>query len=196
MDAKTKRFLAGLDAVKLRELRDHASAKLASGVFKPNLRRDGLAAAIVEVICEFTNAKQIDLTRPPSLMGKAAQYREFRRKLDVEGLSTWLYNAAGKNQITMRGLVHLSVELLHDRLIEMGIPVSATTIMNHMHRVPAVLNQSFPGYAQSGLLHLVIREHHKDERRERSDEPLPRREGTPTRKPNLAYNAGRGSRRR
>jgi hypothetical protein len=38
----------------------------------------------------------------------------------------------------------------------MEVAVSARTLMSHIHRLPAVINKSFPGYAQAGHLGKII----------------------------------------
>ena len=44
----------------------------------------------------------------------------------------------------------------HADLCRMEVAVSARTLMSHIHRLPAVINKSFPGYAQAGHLGKII----------------------------------------
>lgn len=66
------------------------------------------------------------------------------------------FTKAGLDKIQRRALFQIGLKLLYDNLTAMGIPVTSVTMMHHVHRVPAMINQQLPGYAESGLLHLVV----------------------------------------
>jgi hypothetical protein len=57
----------------------------------------------------------------------------------------------------LRTLLRLSLGLTLEELTHMGVPVSASVLMNHVHRVPGVLDTHFPGYREAGMLKLVVR---------------------------------------
>lgn len=67
------------------------------------------------------------------------------------------FRAAVATRNEQRLLLELAMELLYKELTEMGIAVSCRTMMNHVHRIPAVLNKHFPGYAASGLLSWILK---------------------------------------
>lgn len=50
-------------------------------------------------------------------------------------------------------LVHLSAKYMEER----GAPITAKTIISGLVKLPHVLDHFFPGYARSGLLHLLKR---------------------------------------
>ena len=59
--------------------------------------------------------------------------------------------------LELRTLLRLALGLTLEELTHMGVPVSASVLMNHVHRVPGVLDTHFPGYREAGLLKLVVR---------------------------------------
>lgn len=62
-----------------------------------------------------------------------------------------------KTKVERQRALSLGVVLLHQELSSMGGSVQARRILAHIHRVPAVFNKAFPGYAESKLLHLTVR---------------------------------------
>lgn len=53
-------------------------------------------------------------------------------------------------------LLCLAMRLLYKDMTEGGYPVSARTILAHVHRIPSVVNKHFPGYFRAGLLHWIV----------------------------------------
>lgn len=196
MKSDLKAALDKLSAKDLVDARAYIGLRVSNGMGRTSKQQDTLAADCIEVICATMRARGSDMTTPTMLTGKSKQYREFRRKLEVEGLGNFLRDAVKNNRVAMRGLLALVCDLMADYLERVGDGVvSSTTIMNHFHRVPAVLNSSFPGYAQSGLLNLVVRSQ-DHVRKERDNETLPRRDGEASRQRNLVHDPGRGTGRR
>lgn len=56
-----------------------------------------------------------------------------------------------------RAMLKMGICLLYNNLCSMNVPISARTVMRQIHRVPAVINRAFPGYAVCGLLHVVVK---------------------------------------
>lgn len=50
-------------------------------------------------------------------------------------------------------------DLIYRHLIRRGIPQSYRTMINHVHKVPELVEESFPGYAASGFLPLITSKH-------------------------------------
>lgn len=123
------------------------------------------AQLMLEAIADITRRNGNDMT-PPHRLRKTPNYKEFKQKHD-EGLSEFLRDAVKRNRVKLRALVWLSVKLLYRHLVEMGVPVSARMMMNHIHRIPSVLDDAFPGYARSGLLGIVIKEEDRRVRNKR-----------------------------
>lgn len=106
----------------------------------------------LDVICEVLRARGVEFTYAAQLQ-KSTQYPAFAKK--VPGLLE--YFGTVKNVVQKAALVRVSVGLLYDNLIEMNVPVGSRTMMAHIHRIPNILNKHFPGYAQSGLLSMIVR---------------------------------------
>lgn len=51
----------------------------------------------------------------------------------------------------------LFARLAFDRLNTVGAPVSGKSMLQQLENTPALLDEAFPGYAESGLLGLVLR---------------------------------------
>jgi hypothetical protein len=60
-------------------------------------------------------------------------------------------------KVQQRALFRLGIVLLCNNLAEMETPISGMSLMNHIHRIPSLINRAFPGYARLGLLSKIIR---------------------------------------
>jgi len=60
------------------------------------------------------------------------------------------------------GLLVIGLQLLRDNLRAMNIPVGGNAMLNHIHRLPEMLDWQFPGYAHAGLLGIIIRNGGRD----------------------------------
>jgi hypothetical protein len=187
-----KALLQGLTAQELTEIKSYANAKLSLGVVADAdaPQSTDLPRLIVDVIVDCTASRGIDSTSSTMLL-RSAQFPPFRHKIDNK-LGSFLTNAVKRNRVKLRALIYLSVELLIDNLQQMAVPVSSRAVMSHIHRIPSILDRSFPGYAESGLLYLVIREKETENvRQERSDETVPRPRRSLARKRTLLHNSRR-----
>jgi len=91
------------------------------------------------------------------------RHRDFAQfKIQYEGVNKF-FGKAKLDKVQRRSLYQIGLKLLYENLVEMGIPVSAVTMMHHIYRVPSLINQQLPGYAQSGLLKLVVAQRDKAE---------------------------------
>lgn len=55
-----------------------------------------------------------------------------------------------------RVLLHLGVRMLCDNMNHLHVPITYGQVLRWFHRIPALINRAFPGYAACGLLGLVI----------------------------------------
>jgi hypothetical protein len=78
----------------------------------------------------------------------------FREK--VGSLFKYL-NHSGLVRIEIRGLLLVGVKLLVDNMKGGSLPISGGTIMRNIGRIPSLINQAFPLYAESGILHMIVR---------------------------------------
>lgn len=122
---------------------------------------DARAGAKDEVDCELVLQAIITFMHTSGLefpsmstLKRASCYPSFCRT--VPGLITYINTAAAnrQEQLTMLGI---GVELLHHNLVEIYGSADARSIMRQIHRVPSLINKAFPGYAQGGLLGMILR---------------------------------------
>lgn len=66
------------------------------------------------------------------------------------------FNKSKLNRIERRAVLMIGIELLYTNMQEIGIPVSSRTLILQFHRIPAILNKNFPGYASCGFLGMLI----------------------------------------
>jgi len=116
---------------------------------------------IIQTICDVMKGHGAEFTGATTLL-KPQNSKAFYVKVKDDGLAEFLRNVTKRNKVAMQALVHLSIELLYSNMHKMKIETSSRTMMNHTHRIPAVLNEAFPGYADAGMLHMVIRAEEKN----------------------------------
>ncbi len=98
------------------------------------------------------------------LSGEVVSVYELRRMNGYTGFKTKaisLLETLGKSSGTRLkkiAVLTLGIELLYRDLRDQLLPCSSRTLMRHVHRVPAVLDTNFPGYAESGLMGWITRE--------------------------------------
>lgn len=85
---------------------------------------------------------------------KHAQWRSFCAK--VPAVLQYV-RQAGSQRVMQRKVLTFGLRLLYKQMTRDGYPVTGITMLAHFHRVPAVLEQAFPGYAKSGLLGLIFK---------------------------------------
>lgn len=83
----------------------------------------------------------------------------FRSKLP--GLMKFV-SSGGRNRIEQRAILMMGIELLYDHLVKQQLPITAWLLMSHVHRIPSVLNDAFPGYARAGLLSWIVKKRQSD----------------------------------
>lgn len=93
-------------------------------------------------------------SRPLEALRASQGYASFAEKVPQVLASL---GAKEFNLVELRTLLRLALGLTLEELLTMGVPVSASVLMNHVHRVPGVLDTHFPGYREAGMLKLVVR---------------------------------------
>lgn len=106
---------------------------------------------VLRAICDFMTYSGLE-TPPFGALCRSPLYRAFNDKCPALGLFI-----GECNRIERQALLVVGIELLYKNLAQIGIAVSARTLMSHIHRVPAVINKSFPLYAQNGMLRMIVR---------------------------------------
>jgi len=75
-----------------------------------------------------------------------------------EPLETFLAAACpGADLATRRAVLATGIEQVYHALRRSGKTVSPSILADNLHRLPAALDNAFPGYAQLGLLGKIVR---------------------------------------
>lgn len=157
--AEIRKQMLGLSASELAELRQFASLNLSIGGARnvaADAKSEDIAVELLHAFSRVLIGRNLDYTKPGT-MQRVQAFASYRAKLVNDGVADWLNAVVKKNRVARAGLLTLLANLLCDDLIEKGRPVHARAMMLHAHRIPSVLNRAFPGYAQFGMLHLIIR---------------------------------------
>lgn len=117
---------------------------------------------VLEQIDAYLRGKAIEFTTV-QLLRASPQFRSFRDK--VPGVMTFIRNATTERN-EQRLLLDLAIDLLYRYLIKRGLPVGGRILMQQIHRVPDVINAQFPGYAQAGMLPMIVRRENHNVRHE------------------------------
>ena len=115
----------------------------------PNANRN--SDDVLEVICDYLVSAGIEHVAK-HMLRKSPQYKAFNAKCDdvIKFLQV-------KTRVEQRALLYIGIDLLYKNLVDMGIAVSARTLMAHIHRLPACMNKAFPMYSQNAMLHFILR---------------------------------------
>lgn len=108
---------------------------------------------VLEVIHRLCRDHGLE-SRPLEALRASQGYAAFAEKVPQVLASL---GAKEFNLVELRTLLRLALGLTLEELAAMGAPVSASVLMNHVHRVPGVLDTHFPGYREAGMLRLVVR---------------------------------------
>jgi hypothetical protein len=125
---------------------------------------DMLANDLIHSIAERMRSIQGEAMSPHRLK-QGPQWLQFRQIVREE-LYPYFNELVERNRVKRTAFIELVVRLLSDTLTGWGVPVTSRTMMTNAYRIPSVVNKAFPGYAASGLLHLVIRSENDDVRNE------------------------------
>lgn len=155
MDPKLKALIDDLPADALKRAHDYIVLRMAFGLSGGAMRTDDYPGIVLDIIIDECRRAGLDPAASPSRLKHARHYKPFVTKIEDEGLADFFRDASERNRIRARKLIRLGISLLIENLVQMNVAISATTVMAHVHRIPGVLNQAFPGYAAEGLLSLV-----------------------------------------
>lgn len=118
-------------------------------------KQDQWPDIILEILCDVMHKSGVEHTMPIALRN-TNYYKPFVDKcpavLEFFGGTT----QARRSRIIMVALLQTGLRLLYEDLLRMDVAVSSRTMMQHIHRVPAVINAAFPGYAEAGLLRRIV----------------------------------------
>lgn len=153
--------LPALSADELATLKARASALLALGGGQPSggpmNAGSGKSAAqrqryALQIVMLFKERGQVvHLAR----IFNGVSLTEIDAKIDA--IEEWLGAAGVLNLIERDAIVGIGLKALATNFAEINIPLTPRSIASNLHRVPALLEREFPGYAAAGLLRVLIR---------------------------------------
>lgn len=160
--AALKRKIMNLPRDELEDIRGFVALIRGSGL---QAKQDGIedakgedsARMMLDAFSRTLSERGLDPI-PSGMLMRTQNYKAFRAKMTDDQLGAWLRGVVKNNRVALFALMHLCSELLYDDLAEKRAAINPRVMMDQVHRIPAVLNRNFPGYAQAGLLHLVIRQ--------------------------------------
>jgi hypothetical protein len=90
------------------------------------------------------------------MLRKTSQIGAFNRKLPAV---MQFISGIGPKRVEQDALLKIAFELLYYDLVTVyELAASSLTLMAQVHRIPAVINRHFPGYAESNLLGMILKE--------------------------------------
>lgn len=108
---------------------------------------------VLGCICDHCRDNGRDLT-PVSMLRNAQGIGTFREYLPQ--LMRYLETGAGKARQRKHILLLTGLDLLAANLERMRIPITSRLLLRNVSRIPAVIDQAFPGYYRNGRLPWVI----------------------------------------
>lgn len=113
---------------------------------------------------------ELDTTSPlyiamSELLGVGLSFRDFH---NAQSYSTWRKVAPKvvafmeatfphTTKVTKFAMMTFMLEALMDDLKGRGVPLTLSTVTVNLARLPALFDQEFPGYRESGKAHLVLK---------------------------------------
>jgi len=160
------------------KLSDEELAKLESAIAarraiggklgKTETMTTGLPADVVmvlETLADFMKYNGSD-PAPAAMLAKTSNFAAFKVKVPFVMESLKL-SALKKNET--RAVLRSAISMLYERMTDQGLDTTSRRMMDHIHRLPALLDVHFPGYAKAGLLRLTVRAHAKNANEEQDD---------------------------
>jgi hypothetical protein len=150
-------WVAALPSLTSNQVKDLAARMKVLNQLPANKIHDGktlFSELVIDAICQTLKKLNVDTPSPKALI-KSSAYVSAQGKMD--DLSEFFKKASSK-RIVQLSLLKVAVELLYQDMVNwQGVAVSAHTILAQIHRLPAVLNRAFPGYADTGCLAAIVK---------------------------------------
>lgn len=147
--------LADLSPAELAEVGQHVKM-MGGGPIGPISNRppDTDAEMVADAVAEVLAGLGVERCNRSQLLG-CAQYQSMRQKMPE--LMDYM-RRGGSERVVLGAMLRLGIELLYRDLAAQDVPISSRVMLNHVHRLPAIFNRHFPGYAEAGMLHWIIRQ--------------------------------------
>ena len=108
---------------------------------------------VLEAIYDVLTRRGAEFTSP-GMYYKSRSFPSFRAK--IPALMRYVRQAAQTRQ-QQRYLLSIGINSLYNYLFAKNIPINYASILRTIDLVPAMVNRAFPGYAESGLLGMIVR---------------------------------------
>jgi hypothetical protein len=145
----------------LKAIRSLPGSNPSAGSGKVHDGKASIEDLLLEEIVSFARGKGIEFLSVERLRA-SSNMPTARAKLS-EGLEDYIRSACSGNRVEHRAFIKLAVSLVFKEMADLRLAASARTILNYIHRIPAVVNKSFPGYAASGMLHIILNRNQRSE---------------------------------
>jgi len=147
--------LPNLTGSEIRDLRARIDFLL-KGEKSHNENKNGeesLESMLLELIHRLCRDHGLE-SRPVSALRSGNSYNAFVEKVPqvMDSLNTSLLDNR-----QLRAVLRIGLDITLRMLITMGVPVSASVLMNQIHRIPGVLDTEFPSLREAGMLKLIVR---------------------------------------
>lgn len=140
---------------------------------------------------KFLSERGFPRLRETDLMN-SAEYRAWTSKREA----VLAFLRQGGNQTKQRMLFKMGLDCLVLEARERGWALNPRLVMRQLHRLPSLIDRMFPGYAENGLLHVIIKKGNKHVRKKRRDQPVQSDRREPSSERGILHTSGRGARRR
>lgn len=110
---------------------------------------------MLEAIADFMSYAGADASSA-AMLAKTSNFPAFRKKVPPV---MEILKRSNLTRTETRAVLRLGVSLLHEKLVAQGVDTTSRRMMDHIHRLPAQLDQHFPGYGMGGYLKLTVRAH-------------------------------------
>lgn len=108
---------------------------------------------VLEIICNAMHRVTGDPFTVAKVRGNVRVMAEFREQLPA--VLDYMRNI---DKQAWHGFLSMAVELLIRSMREWkGIPITTALVIRNLHRLPAAVDLSFPGYKESGMLNLIFK---------------------------------------
>lgn len=127
---------------------------LSKTIIKNNAGKQDFGIRVLYTICDVMKKNNVECPSISVLQRSSAYVSSVAKINDLAEF----FESISKSKIVQDQILREAINLLyHDLLQWQGISISSHTILKQIHRIPSVLNKSFPGYAASGLLVKIVK---------------------------------------
>lgn len=151
-----KNWVAELPKLSVGQLSDLSSRikLLAKTAIKDHDGKQEFGDRVLQALCDVMKRNNLETPHSATLK-KSAAYVNAKAK--IEDLSVY-FEKISKQKLVQDSILKVAIDLLiTDMLSWQGVAVSSHSVLKQIHRIPSMLNRSFPGYATSGLLTKIVK---------------------------------------